>query len=103
MRIYFIYPNIESYYSAGGFHHGIASISSVLKQNGHETRLFSITKHSEIKIVLREIENFNPSIVAFSATTSQFRYVQRISKEIKEFFDSITVGGGASNADAYRS
>lgn len=93
-RIYFIYPNIYSGYSTDRFHFGIASISSVLKQNGHETRLFSIGEYKQVRNIFKELEDFRPDVVALSAISSQFRHVQSISNEIKKAFDTMTVCGG---------
>ncbi|MFC2020402.1 B12-binding domain-containing radical SAM protein [Chloroflexota bacterium] len=93
-RIYFIYTNISSVYSTDRFHFGIASISSVLKQNGHKTRLFSIGEYKQIKSIFKELEEFRPDVVAFSAISTQFKHVQRITSEIKKSFDIMTICGG---------
>ena len=93
-RIYFIFPNIHSVYSPERFHFGIASISSILRQNGHETGLFSIDEFKQISSLFKELEDFRPDIVAFSAVSSQFSHVQNISSEIKKSFDIMAICGG---------
>lgn len=93
-KVCFIYPNIFSVYTTERFHFGIASISSVLKQNGHETSLFPIDTYKQLNDLFNRLEEYQPDIVAFSAVSSQFRHVQRISSEIKKSFDTMVICGG---------
>ena len=42
MRVLFVYPNL---YTQMGFNHGLASLSAVLKEAGHETRLVNLNEN----------------------------------------------------------
>ena len=41
MRVLFVYPNL---YTQMGFNHGLASLSAVLREAGHETRLVNLNE-----------------------------------------------------------
>ena len=42
MRVLFVYPNL---YTQMGFNHGLASLSAVLKQAGHATRMVNLNEN----------------------------------------------------------
>lgn len=110
MRILFIYVDIRkeegcigktmqgSYKDLGGmFYMGLAHISAVLKAKGHETKLVFITDMDGALPKIHEtIENWNPNMVAYSATVTMFPYVSEISKEIRNEYPNMPqVIGGA--------
>ena len=73
MRVLFVYPNLNTQM---GFNHGLASISAVLKEAGHETRLVNLNEklppvptEDDLAAVVREWE---PGMVAFSCITQQY-------------------------------
>jgi len=96
MKVVFVYFDFMK--GAGGkYYEGIASISAVLRQNNHVTKLFHITDYISceqfLDIYAERYGDFD--IVAFSATTNAFYYTARYAKEIKKRFSSvITVCGG---------
>lgn len=96
MKITFVYFDFMK--GAGGkYHEGIASISAVLKQNGHTTRLFHLTKEtSPAEFMSVYNNNYHDSdIVAFSATSNAFIYIAEYSKVIKEKYnETIIICGG---------
>ncbi len=76
MNVVFVYPDFMK--GAGGkYYEGIASLSAILKENGHKVRLFHIIK--EISNVefgkIFEREYRDADIMAFSSTTNAFPYV----------------------------
>lgn len=74
MRVLFIYPNL---YTQMGFNHGLATLSAVLKEAGHETRLVNLNENLPPVLdradVLDEIESWKPGLIAFSCLTQQYR------------------------------
>jgi radical SAM superfamily enzyme YgiQ (UPF0313 family) len=83
--------------AGGKYYEGIASISAVLRQNNHVTKLFHITDYIDcerfIDIYARRYADAD--IVAFSATTNAFFYSAKYAKELKKRFgDIITICGG---------
>jgi len=73
MRVLFIYPNLNTQM---GFNHGLASISAVLKEAGHETRLVNLNEKlppvPSDEEVARVVEEWEPGMVAFSCITQQY-------------------------------
>ncbi|MGD9201928.1 MAG: radical SAM protein [Chitinispirillia bacterium] len=76
---------------------GIASISAVIRNNGHKVKIFDAYLNSHINNAewIRKILNFSPDFVAFSTITSTFIDAYEICNGIKQQQDSIkTVFGG---------
>jgi radical SAM superfamily enzyme YgiQ (UPF0313 family) len=53
-----------------GFNHGLAYLSSILKRNGHQTRLFSIA--TQDKRQSAELSDFRPDTLFIYLTTNQY-------------------------------
>jgi len=95
LRILFIYPNIDAQI---GFNYGVASLSAVLKQKGHETGLINLNEQlapiPSDEELLGQIADFKPDLVAFSCVTTQFDHAQRIATLVKEKLGIRTIAGG---------
>jgi radical SAM superfamily enzyme YgiQ (UPF0313 family) len=95
LRVLFIYPNIDAQV---GFNYGVASLSAVLKEKGHETGLINLNeKLAPIppdEELLEKIREFNPDIVGFSCVTTQFKHAERIARMVKEKLGIRTIAGG---------
>ena len=95
MQILFIYPNL---YAQVGFNYGVAFLSAVLKQDGHNTALLNINEKLgyplDVPRIMDDIRAFNPDLIAFSAVTNQFQYTLNIAAEIKKHFSLPLVCGG---------
>ncbi len=93
MKVLFIYTDICT--GSGRFQQGIACMSSVLKQDGHETSLLHITEQPSKERLRRAISSIAPHLIGFSTTTNQYAYIKLFSRWIKERFDVPIVCGGA--------
>lgn len=96
MRITFVYPDLaanEPTYT-GYFHHGIASLSAVLKKAGHETSLIQFTKEISVKDFQEKIKFLKPDLISFSSTTHVFAFVQKYAKAAKEITKTPIICGG---------
>ena len=96
MKVVFVYFDFMKG-TGGKYYEGIASISAVLKQNNHLTKLLHITDYVTceefLDIYANQYVDFN--MAAFSATTNAFYYTASYAKEIKKRFNNvITVCGG---------
>lgn len=95
MRLLFIYPNIDAQI---GFNYGVASLSAVLKQSGHETGLINLNEEfypiPSDEELLGKIRQFKPDIVGFSCVTTQFKHAERIARLVKEKLAVPTIAGG---------
>lgn len=95
---------------SGGFENlGIEYLSAVLEQHGFETKLaldpqlfndpfLRITTLGKLfnyqKVVLNEIEQFNPEIIAFSVVSADYSWAVDLAQKIKSFSNAhITFGG----------
>jgi anaerobic magnesium-protoporphyrin IX monomethyl ester cyclase len=97
MRVCLVYPDIGGveHYGARKYYHGLGYISSVLRQGGHETTLAYLQREPEQETFLQQLADLAPDVVAFSATTHQYPYVETCAGWIKENLTQlVTVVGG---------
>ncbi len=84
MRVLFIYPNLNTQM---GFNHGLASISAVLKEAGHETRLVNLNEKlppvPSDDEVARVVEQWEPGMVAFSCITQQYEKARQLAESLR--------------------
>ncbi len=95
MRILLIYPSIDC---PPGINHGLAAISGVLEDAGHETRLlhvcdalWPIPEYEEIRDLVAE---YRPGLIGFSAMSQQYSWCRRVAEDLERDFDIPTVVGG---------
>jgi len=80
LKVTFIYPDFFEY-PGGGFmpegriYLGIAWLSAVLKQAGHETSLIHVVEPPEREWLVERVKAEEPGLVGFSSTTHMFRHV----------------------------
>ncbi|MBL8861769.1 MAG: B12-binding domain-containing radical SAM protein [Planctomycetes bacterium] len=84
MRVLFVYPNL---YTQMGFNHGLASLSAVLKQQGHQTRLVNLNENlppvptpDELWSLVR---GWQPGLIGFSCLTQQYRAALEIAEDLR--------------------
>jgi len=102
MRVLFIYTDIGI---SVGYSCGIGVLSAYLKQNGHDTKLLHVTDELDypldINRIVKDVLEFEPDLIAFSAVTNQWFYVKTIAKFVRRACDiPIIVGGHHANAAA---
>ncbi len=85
MKVTFIYPDF-SIGAGGKFYHGIAFLSSALKQAGHKTSLIHCIKPLEKENFLTQYEPEKPDIIAISSTTNTIAY----SKDVISWLRTVT-------------
>lgn len=93
MKILLVYPNI-GFVNQYAFQCGLAYISAVLKKAGHGTNLAAITKNKDMPLLLNQIEQYHPDLIAFSAVSTQFVYIEKIAERIKQKTKCIIIVGG---------
>lgn len=96
MRITLIYPEIRQEFPdfPGDYSDGIASILTVLENEGHEVSLFHITRLIDKKTFTDKLAEKEADIFAFSAMTNTFKYVQQYSEWAKSEFSTPVMCGG---------
>lgn len=81
MRVFLVLLKINSDCQ---WHVGLSYISAMLKKGGHEVELFEMGKINEQKrLFLEKIKEFSPEVIGISANSHQFKYVEEISRLIK--------------------
>jgi radical SAM superfamily enzyme YgiQ (UPF0313 family) len=85
MRVLFVYPNRDTQL---GFNHGLASLSAVLKWDGHETRLVNINEKlppvPTPETIWETIREWKPGLVGFSCLSQQYDEARAIAKRLRE-------------------
>jgi radical SAM superfamily enzyme YgiQ (UPF0313 family) len=77
----------------GSYSEGIASISAVLKQGGHDVALYHMGGKVSKEEYIRELREQKPDIAAFSAWTSAYKFVKELLLWTKEEGLFTYVGG----------
>ena len=106
MKILFIYPDFlatrkglgsdEFEITKGGWYsEGLASISAVLKKEGHETELLHLTEPAGEEDFKKSVRRSNPDITAFTVRTSALSYVRQYLQWVKALDSKLlTILGG---------
>ena len=95
MKILFIYPNAGSQL---GFNYGIAHLSAILRQNGHEVALWQLCEDiaplpSETEFIDR-LKQENANLIGFSVVTNQWPYAARLAVWARRATRATIVCGG---------
>jgi len=81
-----------------GFNYGIAFLSAVLKQRGHETALINLNEKLGFPLdpgrIRNEIEAFQPDLIGFSIVTNQYNVARDVARTIREHVSVPLVAGG---------
>lgn len=93
MNIFLVYLVINSPQNTG-YNFGLGYISSILKENNHIVKYIVLKNRRDIFKLYKKMEEENPEIIGFSATTSQFYYLSNIAKRIKELSKTFIICGG---------
>ena len=91
MKILFIAPKIGS---QAKLLVGIAYLSAVLKETGHEVELLEIDEKKDLDKIFLTIESFNPQIIGLTANSHQYDYAVDIARDIKSKFNAKIFLGG---------
>jgi anaerobic magnesium-protoporphyrin IX monomethyl ester cyclase len=85
MRVLFVYPNL---YTQMGFNHGLAALSAVLKEAGHETELLNLNENLPPVPTEEEawelVQAWSPGLIGFSCLTQQYGSALEIAQKLRE-------------------
>lgn len=97
MKVLFVYTvdDIQSIQhpidSWSSIQFGISYISSFLKKHGHKTKLLVLGGNSSwktnVKLAESIIDEFNPELICYTATFSQYAFIERVAEFIKNRFE----------------
>ncbi|MEW6076594.1 MAG: radical SAM protein [Thermodesulfobacteriota bacterium] len=95
MKILFIYPNAGSQL---GFNYGLAHMSAVLKQAGHEVKLLHLAEELAPLPDEAQLRNlvsaYDPGIIGFSVVTNQWHLAEQTAAWIRKQISVPMVCGG---------
>ncbi len=98
MKVLFVYPdfpaNADSSPRHGFYSEGLASLSAILKDAGHNVSLYHLTNPASEEEFKKKMEEVQPDLTAFSVRTTIFSYVQEYAKWAKEASNTVTICGG---------
>jgi len=92
-RFIFVNISIESGYNSG-VNHGIAYLTPILKRHSYEVTCLNIRLDISEKNFIDKIEDFKPSIVGFSCTSHQLKYLVKYSKGLEGYPQILQIAGG---------
>jgi len=100
MRVMFVYTDIGI---SVGYSCRIGVLSAYLKEHGHDTRLIHVSDELNYPLdperIVRDIQAYDPGLIAFSAVTNQWYFVKQIARFVRRHMDTpIIVGGHHANA-----
>ena len=78
----------------GNYNEGIASISAVLKQDGHQTRLYHLTHLPDKEEFIEKVRAFSPDIIGFTVRTSALGFVETMAGWLNERLPDVYVIAG---------
>ena len=76
---------------------GISYISSILKEEGHETRLVVPTRESD-DAVFEHIRDFNPGLICFTSVYTVFDLISEVAARVKKRHPDIFLAAGGPHA-----
>ena len=95
MKILFLYPNAGSQL---GFNYGIAHLSAVLKQAGHEVALWQLCDDIEPlpseEQFIKRLQQESADIIGFSVVTNQWAYAKKLAAWARKATNAPLVCGG---------
>jgi len=103
MRVLFVYPDYPANATPdsarrGFYSEGLASLSAVLKQAGHEVDLLHMVGPASREDYIERIRGNSPDLIGFSARTSNFGDVQKYARWTKEAARGLTTVMGGYHA-----
>ncbi len=102
-RLLLIYPDFleEEKFNRkklGNYSEGLASISAVLKQGGHDVQLYHQLYMPDRKEFIEKVKSFKPDVIGFSMRTTAVPFVTEMAGWLKEEMPEIPVGVGGYHA-----
>jgi len=88
----FVHLGISTWSST--VNHGIAFLTPILKEYSHNVVCLYIDKEISCEEFRNRINILNPSIVGFSCTSHQLKYLIKYAKELEKYPKILTIAGG---------
>src|ERR1035437_4023466 len=93
MKILFVYTDINVRGGAKSYQFGVGMLSAMLKAHGHDTRLHYLFGTYDPRALQRDIQDYRPDVLAFSAVSPQYRFVRRLLADMAPVAPFTILGG----------
>jgi len=90
----FVFVNLAIDAGYFGIHHGIASLVPVVKNFGYDVRVIQMESDIGEQAFCKQIQELNPSIVGYSYTSLQTKFLKRYSRAIESLSNILQIAGG---------
>lgn len=91
----FVFVNLHiGYVYAKGINHGLAFLTPIVKKHSYSVSCLNIRNEISEQEFIKKINNLNPSIVGFSCTSQQLKYLVKYSKALKKYPNLLQIAGG---------
>jgi radical SAM superfamily enzyme YgiQ (UPF0313 family) len=94
MQKNFLFINISINSGYHGVNHGVAFLAPIVKKHSYRVKYIDITADWNAGQFNQAIEAFQPSVIAFSCTSHQLKYLTKFSGFLEERSDILTIAGG---------
>ncbi len=85
MKVLFVYPNAGSQL---GFNYGLAHMSAILKQAGHQVKLIHLAEElgplPDEAGLQAMVKAYDPGVIGFSVVTNQWHYAEQTASRIRK-------------------
>ena len=90
----FLFVNFALGIRVTGVNHGIAVLAAILRKHSYKVGVINLTEELSENEFLDKIRSFIPSIVGFSCTSHQFKYLIKYSKILSKVAGILQLAGG---------
>ncbi|MFH1537894.1 MAG: radical SAM protein [bacterium] len=96
MKVCFVYLDIDPFFPGygGRINFGVAALSAILKERGHETSLIHVTRPVSEEVLGKALKREKPDLVGFSSTTNLFVFVEKYAAKAKQTLGVPVICGG---------
>jgi len=76
---------------------GISYVASLLKSYGHSVDLMVLSKKTKKEVIDKSIKKFIPSLICFTAISTEYNFISKVAKYLKRKYPSIYLLGGGQH------
>lgn len=92
-RFLFVYLAVAEGYAGASY--GISYLAPIIRKHAYDVSLLAVTTDISTEEFRKKVEGFNPSIVGFSCTSPQFKYLKKYSEALESNHEWMLICGGS--------
>ncbi len=100
MNVLLVITNLNGFHEVP-YSYGLSSIAAYVQSKGHNVEVVAIRKDAEFARFVEYVKNFKPKVVGFTCVSSQYQFVKKGAKLVKEIDKSIFVVAGGVHPTIY--